>query len=287
MMKPLFIRRMWQTIQFDGPKIVFDMDYDRFMGSKLKRYTANQVKMFIADNRQNRSPFIINLCNVNTKTETMKQLETLIPTIRNSSFPINIHEECITDRFPREKLVYLTPDSQNLLQDYNHEDIFVLPGVIDKGQNGPITMAKAKKLGLRTAYLPLARYLNWGRGDKSLPLNLIANTLLDFKNKQDWNAALKHVPSRKLKPIRQERSGINEALHKGFTTDQMPVIKFANPSKGKKTSITENRNPFKIYTSSNRSGCSETEAMKPANVWPNASNDSTKKVDAITKDDKK
>lgn len=200
-------------MQFNGSKIVFDMDYDKYMNTKYRRYTANHLKMTIADNRKNRSPFIIHMCNVNMETETMKQLETLIPTLRKPLFPVEVHEKCFSELFPSDKLVYLTPYSPNTLRDFNHDDIFVVPGIIDKGSNGPVTMAKAKKLGIRTAYLPLTRYLSWGSPDKALPLNIISNVLLDFKNTQDWKTALlKHAPQRKLRQIRGEREMVGNAI---------------------------------------------------------------------------
>lgn len=60
-------------------------------------------------------------------------------------------------------------------------------------------MAKAKRLGLRMARLPLDQYLHWGAGSgKSLTLNQMINILLDLKKTGDWMHALKHVPRRKI-----------------------------------------------------------------------------------------
>lgn len=206
----LHFYRVWNAVRLNGPKIVFDMDYDGQMSTKLRRYTALHLKNGIADNRNSHSPFAPYLCNVNMKAETMKQVQTLIPNIQSAKYPIQLEEKCFTEMFPKEQLIYVTPYSPNVLKDYDANDIFVIPGILDYGFGGPVTMAKAKQLGIRTAYFPLNRYLNWGRGSKGLPLNIITNILLDFKNTRDWKIALRHVPARKLRSMRRERHDVNK-----------------------------------------------------------------------------
>lgn len=63
----------------------------------------------------------------------------------------------------------------------------------------PISLAKAKREGLRMAKLPLDHHLKWGSGSgKSLTINQVTSILLDIKNTSDWNHSLRHVPRRKL-----------------------------------------------------------------------------------------
>lgn len=77
--------------------------------------------------------------------------------------------------------------------------------------NEPLSLAKAKKLGLRMARLPLDRYLQWKAGSgKSLTLNQMTDILLDVKKNGDWKNALRHVPTRKTfdfstAPVRSNR----------------------------------------------------------------------------------
>ncbi|CAD7015478.1 unnamed protein product [Ceratitis capitata] len=66
--------------------------------------------------------------------------------------------------------------------------------MVDTVNNEPLSLAKAKRLGIRMARLPLDRYLQWGSGSgKSLTLNQMVNILLDLKTTKDWAQALKHV----------------------------------------------------------------------------------------------
>ncbi|GBP39974.1 Mitochondrial ribonuclease P protein 1 homolog [Eumeta japonica] len=65
--------------------------------------------------------------------------------------------------------------------------------------NEKLSLAKAKRDGLKMAKLPLDRYLEWGSGGKkNLNINHMVSILQDLKISGDWEYALKHVPRRKL-----------------------------------------------------------------------------------------
>lgn len=63
----------------------------------------------------------------------------------------------------------------------------------------PLSLAKAKRDGLKMAKLPLDRYLEWAPGSKkNLNINHMVPILLDLKLTRDWEFALRHIPRRKL-----------------------------------------------------------------------------------------
>ena len=74
---------------------------------------------------------------------------------------IDYHTEEISDIFPVERLVYLTPYSKTPLQ-YNNEDIYVLPafGFINSNKDAP-ELLKVKQLGARSACLPTSHHIRY------------------------------------------------------------------------------------------------------------------------------
>lgn len=187
-------------------KFIFDMAYDKYMTERLVQNTARQISLTYASNRDSRDPFHMHIFQSDTKSKAVSHLNTLIPMLMHPTFPIEVHDKCFIDAFPKDQLVYLTPDSKNALSEYNPHDVYVVPGIIDKGYNGSITLARAKQLGIRTAWFPLNRYLPLNRGNKGLPFNLMLDILMDFKKTRDWPTALKHIPQRKLKQARGARA---------------------------------------------------------------------------------
>lgn len=197
--------KLIHAMQF-GQKLVIDCSYDPHMITREAKNTAKQLMLMFADNRVNQDPFDLHICNANLNGETLKQLKKYIPTMLDPGFPLNVHTESYLDLFPKERLVYLTPHCRNDLTSYSHDDIYIVGAMVDKVNNEPLSLAKAKSQGLRMARLPLDHYLQWGSGSgKSLTINQMLSILLDMKQYEDWNKALVHVPRRKLADYQTEK----------------------------------------------------------------------------------
>ncbi|KAK8375198.1 hypothetical protein O3P69_015669, partial [Scylla paramamosain] len=96
-------------------------------------------------------------------------------------YPLIINPKSYLQKYPKEQLVYLTPHCQEELLVYDHNAVYIIGGIVDKSSGEPLTLAKAKREGVRMQKLPLDRYLAWGIGNKCLTLNQIINIMLDFK----------------------------------------------------------------------------------------------------------
>lgn len=199
---------------FNDQKLVFDFAYDEYMIKKFCHYTSSHFVRFFADNRQNNRPFDLHITNANSDGYCMQHLEALVPNLYGNDCPVDVHRECFTDLYPHKNLVYLTPYSPQVLTEYNPDDIYVIGAIVDYGYHGSVTMAKAKKMGIRTAYPPISRYMNWGARAKNLPINIIGNILLDFKNTTEWTKALEHIPQRLRRQPRQERPNLHKIIDK-------------------------------------------------------------------------
>ncbi|XP_077299685.1 tRNA methyltransferase roswell [Arctopsyche grandis] len=183
-----------------GQKIVLDCSYNEYMTKREEHSAAKQLTHLFSDNRIETDPFDIYFCNVNKKSEMMKQFFSFIPTAEMPDFPMRLHSESYLDLFPKEKLVYLTPHCRNDLV-YDPDDIYIIGAMVDKAKNEPISAAKAKEYNIRMAKLPLDKYLQWNPGSgKSLAICHVLKILLDYKTTKDWNTAFLNVPRRKLIP---------------------------------------------------------------------------------------
>ncbi len=190
--------RLCSAMQF-GEKLIFDCSYDEHMTNREAKNAAKQLTLCFAANRMNREPFDLHFCNVNFDGDTMKQMVLHIPTMRDEAFPMNLYDGSYLDLFRKEQLVYLTPHCHDVLEEYDPNMIYIIGAMVDKMNHEPLSLAKAKKLQLKMARLPLDKYLGWGSGaSKSLTLDQMVNIMLDLKKTRDWRVALKHVPRRKV-----------------------------------------------------------------------------------------
>ncbi|XP_014367006.2 mitochondrial ribonuclease P protein 1 homolog [Papilio machaon] len=206
----LFLRIRDQSInQFDnyralqammwGQPIVIDCSYEQNMVWREAVNAAKQMTLVFGDNRIHKEPFNIHMCNVDLEGHFMKQLRKNIPSLEEPWFPLNIHTKSYLDIFPKQKLVYLTPHCREELTTFDHDTVYIIGCMVDKINTEPLSLARAKRDGLKMAKLPLDRYMEWAPGaNKSLNINHMVPILLDLKVSGDWDHALRHIPRRKL-----------------------------------------------------------------------------------------
>lgn len=158
-----------------------------------KRLVTRQLADIFITNRKNSKPFDLHLCNFHSDRTTVELLTNRIPKFFN--LPIEVHTECFTEIFPTERLVYLTPDSEEYLQEFNPNDIYVIGSISNMLDSNGKILAEAKKKGIRTARLPLEKFLKWKQTGKALTPTEIVNILLDVRQTGDWRTAFKHIKS--------------------------------------------------------------------------------------------
>lgn len=102
--------------------------------------------------------------------------------------------------------------------------------------NEPLSLARAKRDGLKMAKLPLDRYLEWAPGSKkNLNINHMVPILLDLKLTGDWEFALQHIPRRKLMETKIK------AMEKKWQNNPKMRDDLINAFKGKSNNFTNKK----------------------------------------------
>ena len=107
-----------------------------------------------------------------------------------------------------DNLCYLSPDSENILEDLDMSKIYVIGGLVDETVTKKVTLRKSSSLNINCFRLPIEehmkRRMNNEDGDKKynfskiLALNQVLDILLNYNLKKDWKSALAiGVPHRK------------------------------------------------------------------------------------------
>ncbi|XP_077498203.1 mitochondrial ribonuclease P protein 1 homolog isoform X2 [Amblyomma americanum] len=187
----------WATMF--GQTLVFDLDYEHEMSKRELTNAADQLQEVYATNRLDPDPFNLVFCNVKEGSQYKQHLHRVLPHLGKPSCLVTATEKSYLDLYPKERLVYLTPDARQPLR-YSDDAIYIVGAMVDLGSQRPLSMAKAKRQGISFARLPLDEYLQWGQSSsKTLALNHITRILLDMKATKDWSKAFESVPRRKLK----------------------------------------------------------------------------------------
>ncbi|NWR18490.1 TM10C methyltransferase, partial [Emberiza fucata] len=199
----------WRAAQsmIFGQPLVFDMSYEKEMSVREVSNTVRQIVMSESSNRRSVDPFHIHFCNF--KDDSLYHRE-FIKNYREAwdKLLITVTDQCYTEIFPKDKLIYLTADSPKVMKAFDHDKIYIVGSLVDKSIKRGVSLARAKRLGLETAALPLDKYLMWSTGAKNLTLDQMMHILLTLKDTADWKKALEFVPKRKYcdfvnKPVKE------------------------------------------------------------------------------------
>ncbi|XP_010015692.1 PREDICTED: mitochondrial ribonuclease P protein 1 [Nestor notabilis] len=205
----------WRAAQsmIFGQPLVFDMSFEKDMSVREVANTVRQIVLSESTNRRSVDPFHIHFCNF--KDESLYHKE-FIKHYREAwgKLLITVTDQCYTEVFPKDKLIYLTADSPKVMKTFDHNKIYIVGSMVDRSIKTGVSLAQAKRLGLETAALPLEKYLLWNTGAKNLTLDQMMQILLTLKDTGDWQKALEFVPKRKYcgfvnKPVHELRKTIS------------------------------------------------------------------------------
>ena len=200
-----YYKHRLRTAALFGPKLVIDLDYDPYMKLSECRQLGQQIHLLYNWNRYRaKEPFDLHFTNCDPKGPTIEAVHKYLPNHKTSGFSADFHQKSYTDLFAKERLVYLSPHSNQTLKTMNCDDIHIIGGLLDKSFHEPLSYVKAKKEGIRCVRLPIEEYIVWSSGTKSLCLNHIIQILHDFNLTANWSQALKdNIPKRKQKSAEQ------------------------------------------------------------------------------------
>lgn len=157
--------------------------------------TAKHLRLAFSALREDYNPFVMHLCNLHKNNYLYNRLKKNMQNLEQ--LPIRICDEDVTDLYSAENLVYLTPDAENILQKIEPNTGYIVGAIVDLSEKFPMTLAKSKRLNIRTARLPIDKFVKF-KTHKALCLNHITQILLEVKRSNDWKRAFMHIPKRKL-----------------------------------------------------------------------------------------
>ncbi|KIH43746.1 tRNA (guanine-N(1)-)-methyltransferase, partial [Ancylostoma duodenale] len=215
-------RQLWQGVArahlCGAPSLVVDCRFLPLLSPRGAELTALQLKYLITENRDSRTPWQLYFANFDLSTRRFQHIKerhlSVIDSFMTSS-PIVLPNN-YTEIFPRERVVYLSPDAEEELLDVDDENVnnlpttgfhnsfpnsltfkvYVLGGIVDRvvergiPRQASLETALADRVSCKK--LPLEKYVKWKSGTKFLTLTAVSSILRDVNNScGDWESALR------------------------------------------------------------------------------------------------
>ncbi|KAJ2496465.1 tRNA (guanine(9)-N(1))-methyltransferase [Coemansia sp. RSA 1972] len=180
-----------------GHKVIIDMDFDDKMHDTEIKSICSQLVRCYSTNRH--GPQFVDLHVTKLHERCRARFDKAIAD--HKEWPesrIKFHDTELLDVFGTDKLVYLTADSPNEINELDKQKVYVVGGLVDKNRYKRLTLDKAEQMGVAHARLPIGQYVQMA-SRKVITVNQIFEILVKFVEARDWKQAfLEVIPQRKF-----------------------------------------------------------------------------------------
>jgi tRNA (guanine9-N1)-methyltransferase len=202
-------------------QVCIDCSFEDQMTTKEINSLSGQIRYCYANNRRNPHPCMLTVTSLAGQTFANLQNvsgfdEWTQRAFRYSDKPLDqVFQERLQD------VVYLTSDSETVVQELDNSKIYVIGGIVDRNRLPRTAITKAEQLGVATARLPLDSYLQKMTTTKVLTCNHVFEILLKYReHDNNWEKALLEVlPSRKDVELANAKQGVQLLLDKKSAND--------------------------------------------------------------------
>lgn len=184
-------------------RAIFDCEFDDLMNDKEIVLMLNQITRAYSAKRH--SPYHISL-TISSFNKRLKQRFDLrvqqYPLWKGITFVENetLEEILPTDAEQRSRYVYLTADTDNVIEELQAGYTYIIGGIVDKNRHKRLCVNKAQKLGLAVGKLPIDKYIEMNGRQVLATSHVYELCCKWFEREKDWKRAFNDVlPPRKLK----------------------------------------------------------------------------------------
>ncbi|XP_066936785.1 uncharacterized protein [Clytia hemisphaerica] len=183
----------FKNIEYRDPNIVIDLDFYELMNETDVRMVVKQVNSCYSINRKAKHPVHLHA------TSFHGPLKDLFVKLQPGSphWDFHFQEKDYIDLFQKEKIVYLSSDSDNVLEKMDENKVYVIGGLVDHNQHKGLCLKRAQEKGLAHAKLPINKFISLSTR-KVLTINHVFEILSKNLETRDWKESFFSVlPKRK------------------------------------------------------------------------------------------
>ncbi|CAG9317040.1 unnamed protein product [Blepharisma stoltei] len=193
-------REEWDRRKAGNVKVIIDCEFNELLTEREKTSLKQQIMFSYAENKKSENPVDLKLTGVDDS------MEQEIKNLSSGNWAIDICKQNYIDLYEKEKLVYLTADATEEVDEFEKDKFYIIGGLVDHNRLKRITIDKANSQGIKSAKLPLGRFkdtkIDWSR---VLAVNHVFQLVLKYVEFQDWPTAIEcSLPPRKKQKTEEE-----------------------------------------------------------------------------------
>ncbi len=173
-------RRLWVSEYLSKippqPRIAVDFSFFSSMVQAEQSSLAKQVRHLYG--QIVRAPFPIEMI-LTSFDDSVRSL--MSKNAGLAKWAVKFEEKKFEEIFEKEKIVYLTAESETLIEKFDPTDIYIIGGLVDRNRLKGVAYEKARALGLRTARLPISEFLANSKNLRTvITVNQVGEIILQY-----------------------------------------------------------------------------------------------------------
>lgn len=177
--------------------VIFDVSFDGIMVNRETSSLCSQIMRCYAANRRAEKPFNLEVSGLTGGIA--ERFSSMYPEHERWDMSFYSEHFLTTHAADRENIIYLTPDTDTVLESIDPGKIYIIGGIVDKNRFKGKTSQTAQELGLKTARLPVPEFIDL-KTSPVLTIFHVLEIMLKFKECHDWKESLEaFVPKRNFK----------------------------------------------------------------------------------------
>lgn len=172
--------------------ITIDLSFDDLMIDKDIAKLTKQILRCYTLNRRAIAPMQFSLTSFNGKSKTDMQKHN-----GYEHWDVKFYAESYLNVYPKEKIIYLTSESENVITQLEHDYVYVIGGLVDHNSHKGLCHKLAVQVGIKHGRLPLDKFLRM-KARKVLTIDHVFEILLRVSEGKTWQETfLQVLPERK------------------------------------------------------------------------------------------
>ncbi|KOC60196.1 RNA (guanine-9-)-methyltransferase domain-containing protein 2 [Habropoda laboriosa] len=172
--------------------VTIDLSFDDLMIDKDIAKLTKQILRCYTLNRRAIAPMQFSLTSFNGKSKADMQKHN-----GYEHWDVKFHAKPYLNIYLKEKIIYLTSESENVISHLEQDSVYVIGGLVDHNSHKGFCHKLAKQAGIRHGRLPLDKFLRM-KARKVLTVDHVFEILLRVSEGKTWQEAfLQVLPERK------------------------------------------------------------------------------------------
>ncbi|XP_070515716.1 tRNA methyltransferase 10 homolog A isoform X2 [Cardiocondyla obscurior] len=186
--------------------ITIDLSFDELMIDKDIAKLTKQILRCYTLNRRAKAPMQFSLTSFTGKSRASMEKHN-----GYEHWDVSFYTESYINIYPKDKIIYLTSESNNVIDNLQHDCIYVIGGLVDHNAHKGMCHKLAVEAGVKHGRLPLDKFLQM-KARKVLTVDHVFEILLRVSEGDTWQEAfLKVLPERKnALPIVQSENELRD-----------------------------------------------------------------------------